>query len=83
MNSLGAMYQQGQGVAADAREAAKWYRAAAAQGNAAAMYNLGLLYEEGRGVAVNANEAIAWYRKAADLGNLEANRALERLKNKK
>jgi TPR repeat protein len=42
-NSIGTMYQQGQGVAQDYMQAAAWYRRAADQGYADAQCNLGAL----------------------------------------
>jgi len=35
---------------ADPVEAAKWFRAAAEQGDTAAQFNLGVMYDTGRGV---------------------------------
>ena len=46
----GTMYAKGQGVLQDYAEAVKWYRLAAAQGNAMAQANLGLRYAKGEGV---------------------------------
>ena len=39
-----AVYDEGRGVARDYKEAAKWYRLAAEQGNISAQVNLGVLY---------------------------------------
>lgn len=47
---LGWMYQMGQGVPQDYYKAAKWYYAAAAQGQGWAQYELGLMYNKGQGV---------------------------------
>lgn len=44
--NLGRMYDEGDGVAQDYEEAAKWYRRAAEQGSAMADYNLLLLEEK-------------------------------------
>jgi TPR repeat protein len=41
--NLGVLYANGQGVAQDYAEAARWYRKAADQGHADAQNNLGLL----------------------------------------
>src|SRR5438876_2603638 len=41
-NTLGVTFGKGEGVKKDVREGARWFRRAAAQGNAAAEYNLGL-----------------------------------------
>lgn len=64
-NALGAMYQDGLGVAPDANEAVAWYRKAAEQGYAVAEDNLGTAYREGRGVAKDEAQALAWFKKAA------------------
>ena len=66
---LGVMYDNGQGVAQDYQEAAKWYRLAAAQGNAFAQSNLGMMYDRGQGVAQDYQDALKWYRLAAMQGN--------------
>src|SRR5262249_22824067 len=47
----------------------KWYRKAAAQGNAFAQSNLGVAYASGQGVAQDLAEAARWYREAADTGD--------------
>jgi len=44
------MYDKGQGVPQDDKEAFKWIRASAEQGFAEAQYNLGLMYAKGQGV---------------------------------
>ena len=54
------------------REAVRWYRAAAEQGNARAQYNLGAAYDNGKGIAQDRREAARWYRAAAEQGNTEA-----------
>ena len=64
--NLGMMYQCGQGVAQDSKEAATWYRKAAEQGYADAQYKLGVVYSHGGDESVR--EAAAWYCKAAELG---------------
>ena len=43
---LGRMYRHGYNVRQDNDEAAKWYRMAAEQGDAAALYSLGLIEAE-------------------------------------
>jgi TPR repeat protein len=67
-HGLGLLYEAGQGVAPDPKEAARWYEAAAAQGLSAARNNLALLYAEGRGVIRNINRAVELWRQAADAG---------------
>jgi uncharacterized protein len=53
------MYENGWGVSKDDKEAAKWYRLAAAQGNAIAQNNLGTMYRDGHGVPQDAKEVSA------------------------
>ena len=43
--ALGIMYDNGEGVPENDRQAVFWYRKAAEQGNARAQFNLGLMYE--------------------------------------
>jgi len=64
MNSIGVMYQKGQGVPVDYREAMRWYKKAVEFGNETAPYNIGVLYERGLGVPVDRAEAHRWYSKA-------------------
>jgi TPR repeat protein len=56
-------------VKLDYKEAAKWYRQAADQGNAGAQNALGELYEAGQGVLRDQAEAAKWYRRAAEQGH--------------
>jgi len=49
-SNLGSMYEYGEGVPQDDKEAARWYRLAAEQGYAKAQSSLGLMYEYGEGV---------------------------------
>ena len=71
--NLGVMYQNGQGVPQDYKEAVKWYRLAAEpdqvnQGVTAAQYYLGWIYQNGQGVPQDYKEAVKWYRLAAEQG---------------
>ena len=59
------MYDTGKGVLKDDKEAVKWYRKAAEQGDAKAQNNLGVKYGNGLGVLKDYKEAVKWYRKAA------------------
>jgi TPR repeat protein len=76
---VGRLYYYGTGVAPDAAEAARWYRAAAEQGHARSQSNLGALYEEGRGVPADPAAAAAWYSKAAAQGRAVASLNLGRM----
>ena len=60
------MYDKGEAVPQDHKEAMRLYREAAEQGVAMAQYNLGLLYTKGRGVPQDHKEARKWLGKAAD-----------------
>jgi len=65
--SLGMIFESGDApVRADARQAARRYREAAAQGLMPAQFRLARLYEDGRGVPRDLDQAATWYRKAAD-----------------
>lgn len=55
---LGVMYAEGQGVAQNHKEVARWDRKAADQGNANAQSILGTLYRTGEGVAQDYKEAV-------------------------
>ena len=48
--NLGVMYESGQGVEQDFKEALKWYQKAAEQGDASGQTYRGRMYYEGRGV---------------------------------
>src|ERR1035438_1985783 len=69
--SLGNMYNNGQGVSKDYKEAARWYRLSAEQGYAPAQTILGFMYRDGRGVPQDPKEAVRWYRLAAEQGNAD------------
>ena len=66
---LGVMYDDGEGVLEDDREAARWYRRAAEQGYVAAQLALGAIHAAGRGVAEDRVQAWVWYDLAAARGN--------------
>ena len=70
------MYDNGQGVPQDHKEAAKWFRLAAEQGEAQAQKNLGIMYDNGRGVPQDYKEAVKWYRLAAEQGEAQAQKNL-------
>ena len=64
--NLGVCYANGDGVAKDEAEAAKWYRKATEQNYAPAQLNLGACYHAGKGVTKDEVEAVKWFRKAAE-----------------
>lgn len=63
---LGEMYDLGDGVPQDYKEAARWYRLSAEQGNPAARFALAEMYKNGDGVPKDIQAAIKWYRLAAE-----------------
>lgn len=69
---LGLKFLDGDGVAVNEGEAAKWLQRAADQGEPIAQYRLGTLYERGHGVATDAAKATHWYEAAARQGNRKA-----------
>lgn len=71
-NALGVMYENGQGVQTDYREALKWYGLAAAQDNDSALYHIGMMHANGLGVPQSNAEAVKWFRQAALNGNSNA-----------
>ena len=81
--NLGFMYDLGQGVTKDDKEAVKWYRLAAEQNDASAQTNLGWMYETGHGVTQDYKEALKWYRLAeaqAAQANLERQEEAKRVR---
>jgi TPR repeat protein len=80
---LGLLYDIGMGgVVKDDKEAVRFYRLAAEQGNAKARNNLASYYAEGRGVAKDYEEAMRLYRLAADQGCEEARTNLSEAQDK-
>jgi len=69
---VGLKYLDGDGVAPNEADAAKWLERAAEQGMAVAQYRLGTMYERGRGVPTDAAKAVHWYQLAAQAGNRKA-----------
>jgi uncharacterized protein len=65
---LGVMYEKGQGVPQDYKEAVKWYLLSAEQGNILGQVSLGSMFKTGRGVTQNYKEAVKWYRLSAEKG---------------
>jgi len=78
-SNLGFMYDTGQGVEQDFKEAVEWYQKAADQGDVKAQYNLGLSYGKGKGVEQNTVTAYAWWNIAATNGHQDAKKGLSQL----
>ena len=75
MHGLGVLYDSGQGVPRDYREAARWYRQAAEQGYARSQISLGVMLAVGKGSEPSPVEAYAWFSLAAAQGEQEAREA--------
>jgi TPR repeat protein len=69
MESVGMLYDTGQGVRQSFFLAMLWYNRAANAGNVAAMLDLGAMYDNGRGIPLDRSSAIKWYKMAAQRGN--------------
>jgi len=69
---MGVMYDNGEGVQVDYRQAVLWYRKAADQGNANAQYNLGMMYANGLYVPQDWVQALEWFNLAALIGGDDA-----------
>ena len=59
--ALAVMYDIGEGVSQNSKEAVKYYRLAGEQGFADAQNNLGVAYDQGEGVDTDYKEAMKWY----------------------
>src|SRR5260370_23865518 len=68
-DSLGLMYEEGDGVAKDGKRAEELYRRACDGGHANGCTNLGVLYQNGNGVAKDAARAAKLYQRACDGGS--------------
>jgi TPR repeat protein len=69
---LGTQYFLGRGAPKDWTLAAKWYEAAAENGDAGAQYLIASFYEHGDGVAPDLRRALGWYLQAARQGDAGA-----------
>ena len=66
------MYANGLGVTQDYKEAVKWYRLAAEQGDTSAQFNLGLMYAKGQSMPEDILQAHKWFNLAAAAGDEDA-----------
>jgi len=64
--TLGWMYDNGEGVPRDQKQAFRWWLKAAGQGQPVARYNVGLMYSAGQGVAQDYTEAGNWWRRTTE-----------------
>ena len=69
---LGLKFASGAGTSLDYKQAAEWYRKAAAQNHFLAQFNLGMMYAHGQGVARDSVQSRMWLDKAAQQGDAGA-----------
>jgi TPR repeat protein len=67
--ALGGAYYNGNGVARNPGEGAKWLQTAAEQGHIAAQCDLGVMYQKGMGVEQDYQATLKWFRMAAERGD--------------
>lgn len=65
-NSLGALYQSGEGLPADMKKAIDYWEKAASKGHCRAMMNLSAAYDQGNGVAKDEKIAFGYITRAVD-----------------
>lgn len=65
---LALMYHHGTDVEQDLKQAAKWYRQAAASRHPGALDNLGMMYQEGTGVQQDQEKGMKLIRQAKAFG---------------
>ena len=58
------MYESGKGVPQDDKQAVRWYRKSAEQGDAGAQNSLGFMYGNGDGVLQNYKKSYMWFNLA-------------------
>jgi TPR repeat protein len=66
------MYDNGQGIKQDYKEAFKWYELAADQGLTDAQLRIGLMYQLGQGIKQDYQLSEKFYRNAAKQGDPDA-----------
>jgi len=67
--NMGLLYDFGNGVPQDHKEAHRWYEMAASQGHAEAQANLGVIYHKGEGVTQDFKQARKWFELAVANGD--------------
>lgn len=77
--NVGTIYLVGDGVQKNSKEAFKWFKIAAEQGNVESQFQLGLLYYNGEGVKKDVKEAFRWFKMAAAQDHPKAQNNLSRM----
>ena len=71
-NSLGVLFQKGQGVEKNYFESYKWFKTSAEDGYTPAQVSLGYLYDQGMGIDRNKIKAFMWWKIASLHGDNDA-----------
>ena len=71
-NTIGEMYYYGDEIEQDLEQAVYWFKEAAKQKHAEAMFNLGVCFVNGEGVEKNKTTGLGFIRQAAKLGSKAA-----------
>ena len=80
--ACGCNFLEVKGIAPElTKEAVKWFRKAAEQGEAHAQFMLGMCYFNGVGITQDKTEAVKWLQKAAKQGHEKAKKALTEINN--
>ena len=77
-NAVGEMYYYGDEIEQDFDQAVYWFKEAAKQKHAEAMYNLGVCFVNGEGVEKNKTTGMGFIRQAAKLGSKAAKQYTEK-----
>jgi len=80
MYKVGTMYENGEGVPADKKQAQAWYLKAAKKEFFLAQYRMGMIYATGDGVPKDTDTAMEWLSRAAASGYGPAKEALRDLR---
>lgn len=76
---IGLMFMEGQGIKANPKDAAYWWRKAAQNGHASSQYEIARCFEMGTGVQSDLRIAAEWYWRAAEQGDPDAALAVARM----
>jgi TPR repeat protein len=63
--NLGYVYESGEGISQDHKQAVDWYRKAAENGHKRAQFFLGCAYYDGQGILQDYQQAVYWFQQAA------------------
>ena len=76
-NSLGVLFQKGQGVEKNYSESYKWFKKSSEDGYTPAQVSLGYVYDQGMGLNRNKIKAFMWWKIASLHGDNDAKTLLQ------